>query len=205
MPKFHEAREKMHDELVQELTGPKPLGKPLDLTKPVSFATWKESRGPWHDSATGEEILHNNLTPLRRYGVGVLFPAATLTEDERQQEEVLAAGVPGADAKSPDVAAPRPEEKQFDELRAKLSGRDDDQDDNLDLTLANDRRQSTLGVSVCGSFPSGSQLVITANFGRYRQIRVTIEGTEQNWWVRSPVTVRAMFPAGTLDVRADRR
>jgi hypothetical protein len=205
MPEFHESREKMHGELVQELAGPKPLGKPLDLTKSVSFATWEESRGPWHDAATGEEILHNNLTPLRRYGVGVLFPAVTLSEKERQQEEVRTAGVPGADAESPDVAAPRPDEKCVEEIRAKLSGRDDDQDDDLDLTLANDRRQSTLGVSVCGSFPADSQLVVTAAFGRYRPIQVTIKDAKQNWWVRSPVTVRAVFPAKALDVRVGRR
>lgn len=204
MPDFHQARETMHGQLIQELAGPKPLGKPLDLTKPVSFASWKESRGPWHDAATGEEILYN-ITPLRRYGVGVLFPAAVLTEQERQQEEVLAAAVPGADAESSHDDPPMPDEPKLEELRTKLMGRDDDQDDDLDLALANDRRQSTLGVSVCGSFPAGSRLTVTATFGRYRPIRVTIEGTEQNWWVRNPVTVRAVFPAETMDTRANRR
>jgi len=55
MPDFHQARERMQDALAQELAGPKPLGKPLDLTKPVVFTTWEESWGPWYDAATGEE------------------------------------------------------------------------------------------------------------------------------------------------------
>ena len=184
--------------------GPRPLGKPLDLSKPVSFATWEESRGPWHDGATGEEILHE-ITPSRRYAVGVLFPAATLTKDEQEQDEVRAAGVAGFDIESAEGPQRGPDDEHVGQIRAKLSSGDDDQDDDLDLTSANDRRQSTMGISVCGSFPEGSQLVVEANFGRYRPVRVTIGDAERNWWVRSPVAVRAAFPAGALNVGAGGR
>ena len=40
------------------------------------FDSWPATYRMWHDAATGEEIL-TETEPLRRYGIGVLYPQGT--------------------------------------------------------------------------------------------------------------------------------
>src|SRR4051794_37880820 len=67
-------------ELVGPADGETPRGKPLDVSGGlVHFESWNQARGPWHDAATGEEIL-SEIDPIRRYGVGVLHPQGPVAE-----------------------------------------------------------------------------------------------------------------------------
>src|SRR4051794_8108774 len=91
MAQFPGSRQIILSELTKELIGPKPLGRPLDLSRTILFLKWEDSRGPWHDAATGEEIL-DEIKPLRRYGAGVLSPAGVTEEP--------IAGTPGLETES---------------------------------------------------------------------------------------------------------
>ncbi len=76
------ARDIMEAAVRRELVGPapgeQPQGRPLDVASgPLAFESWDQARGPWHDAATGEEIL-SEIEPIRQYGVGVLHPKAAL-------------------------------------------------------------------------------------------------------------------------------
>ena len=70
-----EGREQIIDALRQELVGPSPAGAPLDVSHPIVFDTAKDSYGPWAEAGTGQEILQRDA-PTKRYGIGVLYPAA---------------------------------------------------------------------------------------------------------------------------------
>jgi hypothetical protein len=197
-PTFHDSRDRVHGALVGELVGPGPerAGQRLDLSKPVSFASWEEARGVWHDAATGQEILTETL-PSRRFGVGVLFPAGKHAEERPE-----APGLEISDA----ITAPGIEDAEVERKQAKIASRDEaGQDDDLDLRLANARLPSTIGLSVRGSIPAGSRLVVTAEVGRYRPFPVMIADSERQWWVRMPVTIRATFPAASLAVSGSER
>lgn len=189
---FHDSREKIHSALIRELLGPNPqgFGKPLDLTKSVQFSSWEESRGVWHEAITGQEIL-SEVFPTRRYGVGILFPAGEKAEQP--------ANAPSLEIESRDE--PVRSDDEIEDAWTKIANQGEaDQDDDLDLSLANARLPSTLGVSICGSFPVDSRLLVTAEFGRYQPLPVVIADSERQWWVRRPVNVRAVFYAEDLVV-----
>ena len=59
--------------ITKELFGPSPSGKELEITNEVKFESFPDSYGPWIEKSTGEEILDLD-TPVKRYGVGILFP-----------------------------------------------------------------------------------------------------------------------------------
>ena len=80
-----EARETVEAALRRELFGPldgDPVrGQPLTINAGVVHFEKKEaSRGQFHDADSGQEILTSG-TPLKRYGVGVLFAGATVGND----------------------------------------------------------------------------------------------------------------------------
>ncbi|WP_338178610.1 hypothetical protein [Candidatus Dormiibacter inghamiae] len=91
-----DARNTMEAAVRRELFGP-PAGEsgrgmPLDLSAgPPHFESWPASYGMWHDAATGEEILTES-EPLRRYGIGVLYPQGTAARGPLPES---IAGTPG--------------------------------------------------------------------------------------------------------------
>lgn len=195
---FHDSREQVHIELARELVGPAPgrSGRPLDLSRTVSFPSWEEARGVWYEAATGQEILTETV-PSRRYGVGVLFPAGERVEERAE--------VPGLDI-SDEVTVPQIDDPEIEGKQARIASREEaEQDDDLDLRLANVRLPSTLGLSVKASVPAGSRIVVTAEIGRYHPFPVTVADSERRWWVRKPVTICAVFPAESLAVSGKER
>ena len=196
MPDLTATREVVHTALANELFGPSPeadpKGTPLDLSKPLRFAKWEDVSGPYHDAATKEEILTES-DPLRRYGVGVLHPFHSA---DTKVPEV----VPGLDAdriENPpdDVSMPEPD----------TSGKVGDEGDDLDLTLANHREQSTMGISFHADLPISSRLRIDASFGAYSPIDVLVGDRTVTWWLRRPVTAVGWFTAEALTQSSGRR
>ena len=186
MPDLIAAREEIHVALREELVGPaaSDLGRELDTGSSVKFASWELARGPWRDAATREEIL-TETTPLRRYGVGILHPAAVQASE--------AANVPGMDVQAL-------EESPLSEgLQEALAGRGAaDEGDDLDLSLANAREQSTVGLSFRVDVAAGSLLTVEVACGRYRRLDVKIGDAERTWWVRQPVGLTAHFDSEEL-------
>jgi hypothetical protein len=180
--------------LRDELFGPDPgappgrKGKPLDTRAPVHFDAWKQARGPWHDAATGEEILHD-VEPVRRYGVAVLYPA-------REEPDPLAGavGLATADETSEGSSPPAPE------IQGAAADPVEVDDDDFDLSLANAYQPSAMAVSLRARLPAGSQLLVEGAMGRYEQLPVHVAETDstRGWWVRRPVRLRAAFEAEAL-------
>ncbi|MGW5154479.1 helicase-related protein [Nonomuraea wenchangensis] len=190
MADFLGSRAQVISDLKAELVGPKPLGKTLNLSKTITFASKEEARGPWRDAATGEEILHD-FKPLRRYGAAVLAPAG--------EEEVLESSLSEMGTVSDEVQEPLISDQLVEKHQSDISKIKQELDDDLDLSLANARKQSTMGISVHCRLSDAAKIVVTASFGRYKPFQVDIAGkTVSPWWVRSPVSVRAVFSARSL-------
>jgi hypothetical protein len=72
-----------------EMLGPDPHGLPLDVSKLNTFTSREEAQGPWVDSKTGEEIITDRVPPMRRYGIGVLFPEGASPRDNEPEDDLL--------------------------------------------------------------------------------------------------------------------
>lgn len=201
---FVDSRETMLEELRKELVGPAPGGKALNTSAPPKFTSRTESYGPWVDSVTGEEVLERDR-PTKRYGVGVLYPLRTEPEVDADvtgsgsaptASEGELASQDGADATEAAViteeAARELERVQDRKGRMELGG------DDLDLSAANDYRPSAMAISFLVTLPAGTALRVRAEGGRYRELRVQVEGSPRSWWVRQPVTIEATFEREAL-------
>ncbi|MFG1953946.1 helicase-related protein [Micromonospora sp. NPDC048830] len=176
-------RDVMETAVRRELFGPAdgetPRGKPLDISSGVvSFESWSETRGPWHDAATGQEIL-SEIEPLRRYGVGVLHPKGSAVEGNL-------AGITGLPADE-DV------EDAVDVPQFQLRTAPEADSDDFDLSDANSFQPSAIAVSFKARLPPGSFLSIDASAASYDGITVRVKGAkrEPRWWVRRPFTLQA--------------
>ena len=189
------------DSLRRELVGPDPRGKELDCKRPVTFETVDKSYGPWHQNENGEEVLQRD-PPTKRYGIGVLYPAQTLDQDDSGVDALVTQ--PPAD---PSDAVELPQDdlltaqarKDLEDIqhRSARSSAEPESED-LDLSSANSYRPSSIAVSFLALVPDGAKLIVEAKGGRYRRFPVTIEGKERIWWLRSPVSLRAQFSRDAL-------
>jgi hypothetical protein len=189
------SRDVIQDAIAEELWGPsaQPSGMPLDTTQPVRFNTWDAVKGPYYEAGSMQEIL-TDTDPVRRYGVGVLYPART---DLTPLEVVI----PGLDVTHPEEQAERIEaDKDSDD-----GGYDAEDGDDLDLSLANGWEQSTIGLSFRTSLPADSGLVVTATFGAYVPLPVTVGAATITWWVRRPISANGFFSATQLTSKDARR
>lgn len=219
----HAGREDITGSVRAELVGPDPHGTAVEVASTgISYPTTRDSYGPHVESGTGEEILGWER-PLTRYGVGVLFPAATAMTQARGDDpsvalpELTETGVDDADGA--DVVAPTADEqlvdtraaKQIEELGKRLARRqarvDEDGSDDLDLRGANLRKPCTTGVSFAVHLPAGSNLVVDASGGRYRAVNALVreDGRTRKVWVRSAWQLEARFEAEELEGGARKR
>lgn len=180
-------RDEIINALKKELVGPAPDGSLVDLRK-LLFEKKEEGFGPFIDAETGEEIIRRD-SPSFRYGVAVLHPYASPLDSDpnlvnagsqdntRDRQEDVTEENRSVAQKSTDAAL----EKHFRSM-------DDTDSDELDLTLINSYKPSSIGVSFLSEFPSGSKIIVEATGGRYEKITATVEGKNQDWWVRRPVS-----------------
>ncbi|CAL9455255.1 helicase-related protein [Streptomyces sp. enrichment culture] len=166
-------RAKITKALRDELLGPAPAGKPLDR---FTFEKKEDSYGPWTNAATGEEILERD--PLIRYGVGVLYPVAGATGSKIADQAI----VPGLTAENTEG----PQTGTWEGSSGKLGATSDDAD--FDLSGANERRPTAMGISFLMALEPQTGLKIELTGGRYEQIRIDLPGGgRRTWWTRVPV------------------
>ncbi|MGI5411258.1 helicase-related protein [Streptomyces chartreusis] len=159
--------------LREELLGPAPAGKHLEK---LTFATKEESYGPWTDAATGEEILERD--PLIRYGVGVLYPDSSTTEET----VVDTTPVPGLTAEN----AEGPRTDAWSGAAGQPGSGSDDAD--FELSGANERRPTAMGISFILKANSQPGLTVEVKGGRYEPFQVSLPGgARRTWWTRLPV------------------
>ncbi|WP_051970788.1 helicase-related protein [Kitasatospora azatica] len=165
------------DEIIRalrdELLGPSPAGKPLDR---FTFDKKEDSYGPWTNAATGEEILER--APLIRYGVGVLYPVAGAASP-KIADQAIVPGLTAEDTEGPQTGA-------WEGSAGRLGATSDDAD--FDLSGANERRPTAMGISFLLTPDPRTGLKIEATGGRYEQIRIDLPGgARRTWWTRIPV------------------
>ena len=183
-------RDIMEAALRRELVGPQaaeaPRGKPLDVSAGlVTFESWEQVRGPWHDAASGEEIL-SDIDPLRRYGVGVLHPRGVAVEDSLAG----VTGIPADDEVADSVEAPQ----------LQIQKAPDSDDDDFDLSDANSFQPSAMAVSFKVRLAATSVISVEAQAATYQSLPVKVKGAkrERRWWARRPFTIRAAVTGDQL-------
>ena len=209
--------------LEEELVGPCPRGTEIDCDREIAFPDRESSYGPWRQRGPGDEILQRDR-PIKRYGIGVLYPPQTAAEvdpgeDEEPPDSSEVAEQLGEASEAPPIladAAARAIERIAERQRVAPEGEEAD----FDLSTANAYRPSAMALSFVCSLPPNSTLVVTFTGGRYRQKNVHIHrgasdngagqhdrgnaGEDRLWWLRSPVRVEAKFAGEALVEGGDR-
>lgn len=197
-----EAREIVEAALRRELFGPvegDPVrGQPLTISAGVvHFDSKDASRGQFHDVETGQEILTSG-TPLKRYGVGVLYAGASSiggspSEAAEQDSSEDLDGVTGIAASEDDPLGP-PVEIQG-HIRHDVADSDD-----FDLTDANSFKPSAMAVSFETRLTDSGDLRVEVAAARYEKLTVHIPGVAKpvEWWARRPFTAVGKISGRTL-------
>jgi hypothetical protein len=188
MTKHMENRRRIIQALREELVGPSPQGNEIDCSGEIKFSEQEESYGPWKQKGNGEEILLRD-TPVKRYGVGVLYPLGAAYETAPEEETAAAtAGNPEVSSSEDPLTSKGLKDIEEIEKRSERGGIEPDVDD-FDLTTANAYQPSSMAISFLAEFPEGSELVVEASGGRYRSKIIEVQGEEYTWWLRSPVSI----------------
>lgn len=182
------ARDLMLSELRAELVGPTARGKEIDCDQPLEFPDYEAANGPFKQAANGEEILTVDL-PVKRYGIGVLYPYAAPDEsgaaaETTESEEVLL-----------DVIADENDEEAEPEAAIAPRKRTESPDDDLPLSTANNLRPSSFGLSFVADVSGSAELIVELTGGRYaaKDVRIKDRDNKLVWWLREPVQLTAVF------------
>lgn len=201
MSKHIENREQIIERLQRELVGPDPQGERLDCEGDVSFDKKEDAYGPWRREENGEEILVLD-PPTRRYGAGVLYPPEISVEKEEKAESDSLEEVEKESGQSPEEAS-----SSFEELSTEEMSEESPSDD-LDLSLANAYRPSSMAISFLADVAESSKLEVSVTGARYREKSVSVAGTKRLWWIREPFSIEQSFSGTKLngsERRAQRR
>ena len=133
--------------LREELVGPSPQGEELDCSGEIRFEDARESYGPWRQKNSGEEILMRDR-PVKRYGVGVLYPIGVAYEAEPEGFEGGIADLPSGEESALNTGTDPLESpltgngaKSIEEIEKRTSEAGERSDpDDFDLSTANSYR-----------------------------------------------------------------
>lgn len=190
MPDHIAARSRLLQALREELVGPSPQGNPIDCAEQISFDQNEQSYGPWYQVGSGEEILQRDR-PIKRYGIGVLYPLGTFEETD------VPAPSPIEDGERDIVTGQAQATLEAMEERSGGSVAEID-DDDLDLSGANTYRPSTMGISFLARLNTDAILDVNLTGGRYSRKIISVAGQQREWWLRTPLQVSASFASAGL-------
>jgi hypothetical protein len=189
---------------------PAPQGKELDCTGDVIFASTPDSYGPWRQKSSGEEILQRD-PPVKRYGVGVLYPFKMPDAPPAETATVGADGTISGDGSTPadepevpseddryTVEPPAPDVEEILDRAERGGGARERDTEDFDLSTANAYKPSSMAVSFLLELPEKSELLVEATGGHYHSKTVLIDDKERKWWLRSPVKIEARIDAAAI-------
>jgi hypothetical protein len=184
--------------LREELVGPSRTGRELDVSIPVMFEKTADANGPWLERGTSQEILTRDR-PTKRYGVGVLYPFATMAADlNTDPGDLEGIRETSSEASEDDQEVPvglksgnKAAEAQPDgikEIADRTSRTDISDQDDVEITATNTYRPSSMGITFLARLSAESHLTVTATGARYEGLKVLVSGKDRVWWVRRPWT-----------------
>lgn len=182
-------REKVISTLREEIIGPSPLGDEIDCSGEVVFSAEDSWRRPYKQKGNGEEILQREA-PLTRYGAGVLFPYHDAGSDVDTGTASEAGLIIDESAEATETLA-NAAQAELEELIENSPPPNEETD--LDLSAANRRYPSSMGISFFAQFDDEAKLVVKASGGRYVKKEINVDGKVRDWWLRIPVNIEASF------------
>ena len=199
-PNHVRTRDNLVEELIAELHGPSTKGKPYSTQRPIVFADWRESRGPWKDSETGQEIL-SELTPHQQYGVGVLVPAedSSGSPSITSEREAISISLPTFDESENELPIDEGVEDRIQTLLKDPTSSFDSEASEADESESGRvegvfRSQSSLGVSFLIERSSNLELSVEVTAGRYDDFYARFaNNNSRQWWVRRPISELLLF------------
>lgn len=159
----------------------------LRFSDQQTFPDFKSAGGPFVDDETGEEVLTRDA-PVKRYGVGVLYPREQDLVDASVQADE------GDDSQSPSSESAS---ELLSEQAATFepSGRADADDDDFDLTTTAQYRPSAMAISFLAELEPGDKINLVTRGARYEKVPVVIGAATRDFWVRRPIEYGAEFAA----------
>lgn len=185
----------------------------IDINDGHVFPSWEAHNARHVHAGTLQEILKDE-GPLRRYGVGILYPKEEEEESDGEKEQTPEDGDAAAEAASgvwrEEIAETETEAKSERKLTKALAARGDgiasikdrDGDDvpggdneQSGLQLARLRRPRSMGVTCALDCTGEGFVVISVEGARYRPITGIkarnksgeVGHREHTWWVRVPI------------------
>jgi hypothetical protein len=172
-------------------------GNPIDAAGEIRFPDREAAYGPFVQAGSGEEILQRDR-PCKRYGVGVLYPVGVALESN---SDLVADATPDVQQEGVESSAVEPLTSAGEESIRQIADRrssGETEDNDFDLTGANEYRPSTMAVSFLCELSAESRVVVELRGGRYIRKNVNIAGKDRMWWLRSPVALTVAFDAAAL-------
>jgi hypothetical protein len=187
--------------LERELFGPDPAGSEIAVETPLSFDGWKAAEGPFRQARGGDEILTRDV-PIKRYGLGVLFPLRSRLETTSSDSPLIEEDDAGLDEAN-DIPGDEGEGALEVDVKAEGSTGIEAEDEEFDLSTANAYQPSSLGVSCLIELPEGAKFLVEVTGGRYRPKSITVrlpngDARERTWWIREAIRTRETFEAGEI-------
>jgi len=161
--------------LKRELVGPFPIGRDIDFNTQPNFSEPSEAYGPFREAGSGQEILVRD-SPVKRYGVGVLYPLGSGLDEENADETLVSETQVGISPRgnreetgSESSAEIRNEEtevvavsdkliQQIDAIAERGGRLQEESENDLDLSITNAFKPSSMGVSFLCYLPGDSHI-----------------------------------------------
>jgi hypothetical protein len=189
-----EARDSLINAVRRDLYGPRdtddppwPGAVPKVITSATHFDAWREVSGVFVDEE-GNEVLHGS--PLRRYGVGILFPDGLSRRQEEQLDAVQADAAHEAadvEAKAGTPLEPPPSEEQLGSGHAEVEDAAED--------AGVPWRPCSMAVSFLVRHDPKVRLQLEVAGGRYVPMGLAVAGEPVSFWRRQGVAVAVELTA----------
>lgn len=173
-------RDRLIDNLREEMIGPAPAGEDLDCTAEIVFADVATAYRSYRQMASGDEILQRD-GPLNRYGAAVLHPLEKKKETDSPVVDIHSTGRIVFEDSGAEID------------RKESADSDGSSADFLNLATANQDLPSSMAVSFLAEITDTSELTVNVRGGRYDKLPVKIQKEAKTWWARSEVQIAAAF------------
>jgi len=211
MVDFSKSRDFMLNSLISEVFGPElimePEGKGIDVSKDLQFSKDEINNisNPYYDVVNKQEILTSE-TPLNKYGCGVLYPVnhnETSDNEIKNNDQIDNFAIPNeADDHNPVSANAI---KELNNIQSRKGSPGENSDIEFDLSGANTRFQSCLGISFFCKLEDNHKIVVESPdqpCGIYSKKDIYVEGKKESsksWYVRNDYIFKYEFNASEIN------